>query len=122
MSNDTDTDDAFPTEHDPESGSEPGDDERVPLGEELGSDVDRLGLDVTTELLPQRNPLVVSRLRARLRIGVVLGRERVVGVRVVTHETVSNTSNEGTFTDILSPLGPPTHTPGIRRREGVSVV
>ena len=42
MSNDTDTDDAFPTEHDPdpESGSEPGSEERVPLGEELGSDVE----------------------------------------------------------------------------------
>ncbi|WP_049902599.1 ATP-dependent protease LonB [Halococcus agarilyticus] len=44
MSNDTDTDDAFPTEHDPDpdpgSGSEPGDDESIPLGEELGSDVE----------------------------------------------------------------------------------
>jgi Lon-like ATP-dependent protease len=44
MSNDTDTDDAFPTEHDPDpnpgSNSEPGDEERVPLGEELGSDVE----------------------------------------------------------------------------------
>ena len=51
MSNDTDTDDAFPTEHDPdpESGSEPGDDERVPLGEELGSDVEAEAIDEDAE-------------------------------------------------------------------------
>jgi Lon-like ATP-dependent protease len=49
MSNDTDTDDAFPTEHDPASGSEPGDDERVPLGEELGSDVEAEAIDEDAE-------------------------------------------------------------------------
>jgi Lon-like ATP-dependent protease len=49
MSNDTDTDDAFPTEHDPASGSEPGDDEGVPLGEELGSDVEAEAIDEDAE-------------------------------------------------------------------------
>ena len=49
MSNDTDTDDAFPTEHDPASGSEPGDNERVPLGEELGSDVEAEAIDEDAE-------------------------------------------------------------------------